>query len=66
MLVFEDLRDVILLSWSYGGKVITGVADRVLIWLRGMSDAERHRRCVLTTSKFAWLPTQRERIGRGA
>jgi pimeloyl-ACP methyl ester carboxylesterase len=28
VLVFEDLRDVTLLGWSYGGMVITGVADR--------------------------------------
>src|SRR5215212_9811239 len=28
VVVFEDLRDVILLGWSYGGMVITGVADR--------------------------------------
>lgn len=24
----EDLRDVVLVGWSYGGTVITGVADR--------------------------------------
>jgi pimeloyl-ACP methyl ester carboxylesterase len=30
MLVFEDLRDVILVGHSYGGMVITGVADRAL------------------------------------
>jgi pimeloyl-ACP methyl ester carboxylesterase len=29
VLVFEDLRDVILVGWSYGGMIITGVADRV-------------------------------------
>jgi transposase len=33
------------------------LADRSLVWLDDMSDAERHRRCGLTTSKFAWLPT---------
>jgi pimeloyl-ACP methyl ester carboxylesterase len=30
LLQFEDLRDVILLGHSYGGMVITGVADRAL------------------------------------
>lgn len=30
LLEFEDLRDVILLGHSYGGMVITGVADRAL------------------------------------
>jgi transposase len=33
------------------------LTHRALAWLDGMSDAERHRRCGLTTSKFAWLPT---------
>ena len=29
VLAFEDLQDVILVGWSYGGMVITGVTDRV-------------------------------------
>src|SRR5215217_2713392 len=29
MLLYEDLRDIILVGHSYGGMVITGVADRV-------------------------------------
>ena len=29
VLAFDDLQDVILIGWSYGGMVITGVADRV-------------------------------------
>lgn len=29
MILFEDLRDIILVGHSYGGMVITGVADRV-------------------------------------
>jgi pimeloyl-ACP methyl ester carboxylesterase len=29
VLTFEDLRDVVLVGWSYGGMIITGVADRV-------------------------------------
>jgi pimeloyl-ACP methyl ester carboxylesterase len=29
VLKYEDLRDVVLVGWSYGGTVITGVADRV-------------------------------------
>lgn len=33
------------------------LAERALAWLDGMSDAERHRRCGLTSSKFVWLPT---------
>ncbi len=30
---------------------------RALAWLDGMGNAERRRRCGLTTSKFQWLPT---------
>ena len=33
------------------------LAERALAWLDGMSDDERRRRCGLTSSKFAWLPT---------
>jgi len=33
------------------------LAERAVAWLDGMSASERHRRCGLTTSKFAWLPT---------
>jgi thioesterase domain-containing protein len=29
VLYYEDLQDVILVGHSYGGNVITGVADRV-------------------------------------
>jgi transposase len=33
------------------------LAERARSWLGGMSNAERRRRCGLTTSKFAWLST---------
>ena len=29
LLIYEDLHDVILVGWSYGGMVVTGVLDRV-------------------------------------
>lgn len=29
LIEFEDLTDVILVGWSYGGMVVTGVADRI-------------------------------------
>jgi len=29
LLIYEDLHDVILVGWSYGGTVVTGVLDRV-------------------------------------
>ncbi len=33
------------------------LAARAVDWLESLSDAERHRRCGLHTSKFDWLPT---------
>jgi transposase len=33
------------------------LTTRAVAWLDGMSDAERLRRCGLSTSKFEWLPT---------
>jgi len=33
LLIYEDLRDVILVGWSYGGMVVTGVLDRVPEWV---------------------------------
>jgi pimeloyl-ACP methyl ester carboxylesterase len=29
LLVYEDLEDAVLVGWSYGGMVVTGVLDRV-------------------------------------
>ena len=29
VLIYEDLHDVILVGWSYGGMVVTGVLDRL-------------------------------------
>jgi pimeloyl-ACP methyl ester carboxylesterase len=29
LLIYEDLHDVILVGWSYGGMVVTGILDRV-------------------------------------
>jgi hypothetical protein len=33
------------------------LAERAVAWWDGMSDAERRRRCGLTSAKFTWLPT---------
>jgi transposase len=33
------------------------LTDRALAWLDDMSDAERHRRCGLQSSKYQWLST---------
>src|SRR5688500_11127625 len=29
LLLYEDLENVVLVGWSYGGMVVTGVLDRV-------------------------------------
>src|SRR5262245_38762532 len=34
VLEFEDLRDVVLVGWSYGGMMVPGVADRAAERLR--------------------------------
>jgi transposase len=36
---------------------LDALAARALAWIDGMSNAERHRRCALQSSKFDWLPT---------
>jgi transposase len=33
------------------------LTQRALVWLNGMSDTDRLRRCGFDTSKFDWLPT---------
>jgi hypothetical protein len=39
-----------------GYASLEDLAARAVAWLDGMNDPERHRRCGLLTSKFAWLP----------
>lgn len=51
VLLFEELRDVVLVGHSYGGMVVTGVADRV---------PERIRRVVYLD---AMLPRDGESVG---
>ena len=63
LILFEDLHDVILLGHSYGGMVITGVADRIperisrLIYLDAFlpNDGES----VMTLRKTGTLPIER-------
>lgn len=62
-ILFEDIHDVILLGHSYGGMVITGVADRIperiarLIYLDAFvpDDGES----VLSLRKAGFLPVER-------
>ena len=61
MIVFENLQDIVLVGHSYGGMVITGVADRVperirkLIYLDAFLPIDGE-------SVFTANPTGRERI----
>jgi pimeloyl-ACP methyl ester carboxylesterase len=70
VLEFEDLRDVILVGWSYGGMVITGVADRVperiahLVYLD--ADTPRDEEMSVTSpERRAWREEEARRRGDG-
>lgn len=58
---FEDLRDVILVGHSYGGMVITGVADRVpdrirrLIYLDAFVPNDGESVDSLTGARASWI-----------
>jgi pimeloyl-ACP methyl ester carboxylesterase len=62
MILFEDLHDIILVGHSYGGMVITGVADRLpdrirrLVYLDAFLPNDGESAMSLTTSRGAdWL-----------
>jgi pimeloyl-ACP methyl ester carboxylesterase len=62
MILFEDLHDVILVGHSYGGMVITGVADRVpdrirrLVYLDAFAPNDGESVMSLTAARGAnWL-----------
>jgi pimeloyl-ACP methyl ester carboxylesterase len=60
-ILFEDLRDVILVGHSYGGMVITGVADRLpdrikrLIYLDAMVPNDGESVTSITAGRNDWL-----------
>lgn len=60
-ILFEDLHDVILVGHSYGGMVITGVADRVpdrvsrLIFIDAMVPNDGDSVQSLTGARGAWI-----------
>jgi len=60
-ILFEDLHDVILVGHSYGGMVITGVADRVpdrirrLIYIDAMVPGDGDSVESLTGGRSAWI-----------
>lgn len=61
MLLFEDLHDVVLVGHSYGGMVITGVADRMpdrirrLIYIDAFIPNDNESLMKLVGSHGAWL-----------
>ena len=60
-ILFEDLHDVILVGHSYGGMVITGVADRVpdrikrLIYVDAFLPEDGESAMTLVGDRSAWL-----------
>lgn len=61
VLLFEDLRDVVLVGHSYGGMVITGVADRVpervrsLVFLDALVPADGESVLAAVGTRAAWV-----------
>src|SRR5437762_1205969 len=61
MILFEDLHDIILMGHSYGGMVITGVADRVpdrikrLIYVDAFLPEDGESAMTLVGDRSAWL-----------
>jgi len=68
VLLFEDLRDVVLVGHSYGGMVITGVADRVpervrsLVFLDALVPNDGESVLAALGTRAAWVK-QMERDG---
>ena len=61
MILFEDLHDIILVGHSYGGMVITGVADRVperikrLVYLDAMLPNDGESVMTIVGNHSDWL-----------
>ena len=53
--LWRGLKGTVAANRCYAS--LEDLAERSLVWLDAMSNVERRRRCGLTTSKFAWLPT---------
>jgi len=60
-ILFEDLHDIILVGHSYGGMVITGVADRVpdrikrLVYIDALAPADGESVMTITAHRSDWL-----------
>ena len=77
-LLYEELRDVVLVGWSYGGMVITGVAERLperiahLVFLDAFVPTDGESHCSMsgpaaTTAILDWARTEGDgwRYGSG-
>jgi transposase len=53
--LWRGLKQTVAANRCYAS--LEELVRRALAWLASMSEAERRRRCGLTSSKFAWLPT---------
>jgi transposase len=53
--LWRGLKQTVAANRCYAS--LDELAERAVAWLDAMSDAERHRRCGLTSSKFDWLAT---------
>ena len=53
--LWRGLKQTVAANRCYAS--LEELVTRALAWLTAMSDAERRRRCGLTSSKFEWLPT---------
>ena len=62
LLYFEDLEDVILVGWSYGGAVVDGVADQVPQRLRLVVNIDGEVAEEGRTLIEGWTPEAREEM----
>jgi transposase len=53
--VWRGLKQTVAANRCYPS--LQELTQRALVWLDGMSDTDRLRRCGFETSKFDWLPT---------
>jgi DDE superfamily endonuclease len=53
--LWRGLKQTVAANRCYSS--LAELTERALVWLNGMSDADRLRRCGFETSKFDWLPT---------
>ena len=53
--LWRGLKQTVAANRCYAS--LDELTDRALLWLKGMTDTDRLRRCGFEASKFDWLPT---------